>query len=184
LPSACRSEAPCGRLSSQCLKRHWRVYDGENSLKSIEAPESIRSRVSFDRFIVHPLVNESVNEHVARVAAQKLQDKVVGSEAKREKADKRGGKKRSDQPAPAEDKPVMTAQVTVIGKPELEYLCQLAREAIKAGNGVPEKIAKEIDDRTDEKELKKNLKERRGTAVSSTVDADWAHRDCSWLGSS
>ena len=44
------------RISSQCLKRHWRVYDGENSLKSIDAPESVRSRIAFERYVVEPLV--------------------------------------------------------------------------------------------------------------------------------
>ena len=34
------------RISSQCLKRHWRVYEGEHSLKSIDAPESIRKKTA------------------------------------------------------------------------------------------------------------------------------------------
>ena len=88
------------RISSQCLKRHWRVYDGENSLKSIDAPESVPSRVSFDRFVVEPLVKEGIDEHVVRLAAQKLVGKVFGSEAKREKAEKKGGRTRTDRETP------------------------------------------------------------------------------------
>jgi CRISPR system Cascade subunit CasC len=81
------------RISSQCLKRHWRVYDGENSLRAIDAPESVRSRVAFERFVVTPLVDRGVPEPVARLAAQKIVDTVFGSEAKKEKAQKKAGKK-------------------------------------------------------------------------------------------
>jgi CRISPR system Cascade subunit CasC len=159
------------RISSQCLKRHWRVYDGENSLKSIDAPESIRSRISFDRFVVQPLVSEGIDKHVAQVVAQKLADKVFGSEAKREKAEKKGSKKKSDQQAPAEDKGGATAQVTVIGKPELDYLCQLARDAIKAASGAPEQVEKEIDKRTNEKELKRNLQALKPGSLEAGLGA-------------
>ncbi len=145
------------RISSQCLKRHWRVYDGENSLRSVRAPESLRSRVSFDRFIVDPLVREGTDESLALVAAQKLAGKVLGSEAKQEKAGKRGGRQKSDQEASAVPKSAATAQVTVLGRPELDYLCQIAREAIKAAGGDAERTGKEIDRRTNEKELRKNL---------------------------
>jgi CRISPR system Cascade subunit CasC len=145
------------RISSQCLKRHWRVYDGDNSLKSIDAPESVRSRVTFERFIVGPLVAEGIDESVARVAAQKLIGKVFGGEAKQEKADKKGGKKKSEEEKSVASKSAETAQVTVLGRPELEYLCQLAREAIKEGKGVPEQIEKVIGDRKD-KDLNENLK--------------------------
>ena len=56
------------RISSQCLKRHWRTYDGADSLRTIDAPDSIRSRVSFDRFVVAPLVEQGVDPVVARLA--------------------------------------------------------------------------------------------------------------------
>lgn len=158
------------RISSQCLKRHWRVYDGENSLKSIDAPESIRSRVSFDRFIVQPLLKDGIDERIARVAAQKLADKVLGTEAKRDKADKKGSKKKSER-GPAEDKEVATAQVTVIGKPELEYLCQLARDAIKASTGTAEQVEKEIDKLTNEKKLKENLRALKPGSLEAGLGA-------------
>ncbi|MEX2273816.1 MAG: type I-E CRISPR-associated protein Cas7/Cse4/CasC [Vicinamibacterales bacterium] len=160
------------RISSQCLKRHWRVYDGENSLKSVDAPESIRSRVSFDRFVVQPLVGEGVDERVARVAAQKLADKLLGTEAKREKARKKGKKDNAEDPAEnKEDKIVRTAQVTVLGKPELDYLCRIAREAIAAVDGSPDKVEAELDKRTDDKELKKNLKALKAGSLSAGLGA-------------
>jgi CRISPR system Cascade subunit CasC len=159
------------RISSQCLKRHWRVYDGENSLKSIDAPETVRSRVSFERFVVKPLVTEGIDEHVARLAAHKIVGKVLGSEAKQEKAERRGGKKKNDQEMPAAQKRVATEQVTVLGRPELDYLYQLARDAIQAAHGIPEQVEKEIDQRTDEKELKKNLQALRPGSLEAGLGA-------------
>jgi CRISPR system Cascade subunit CasC len=146
------------RISSQCLKRHWRVYDGENSLGTLDAPESVRSRIAFERYVVAPLVAEGVSEEIARLAAQKIVGKVFGGEAKQEKAQKRGGKKRSDEDAPAVAAAVATAQVTVLGRPELEYLRRLAHDAITAGDGVPDKVEAAIDTRMRDKELQKNLK--------------------------
>jgi CRISPR system Cascade subunit CasC len=160
------------RISSQCLKRHWRVYDGENSLGTIAAPESVRSRVAFERYVVEPLVKEGVEESVARLAAQKIVGKVFGSEAKKEKAEKKGGKKKNDQESPSPTAPVTTAQVTVLGKPELDYLCQLAREAIKAAGGAAEKVEKILDERTrDEKELKKNIQALKPGSLEAGLGA-------------
>jgi CRISPR system Cascade subunit CasC len=48
--------------------------------------------------------------------------------------------------------------VTVLGRPELDYLCGLAGEAIDAAGGVPDKVEKEIEKRTKEKDLKENLR--------------------------
>ncbi len=37
------------RVSSQCLKRHWRVYEGEHALKTIpDVGDTVRSRVAFE----------------------------------------------------------------------------------------------------------------------------------------
>ena len=44
------------RVSSQCLKRHWRVADDEFSLRGIEgAAEAIRSRNIVERRVIQPL---------------------------------------------------------------------------------------------------------------------------------
>lgn len=158
------------RISSQCLKRHWRVYDGENSLRSIDAPESVRSRIAFERFVVDPLVREGVSEDIARSAAQKLVGKVFGSEAKQEKADKKAGKKKDEPEAAAAVKDVSTAQVTVLGRPELDYLCQIAREAIKAAESGGN-LAKLIDERTSEKELRRNLQALRPGSLEAGLGA-------------
>ena len=42
------------RISSQCLKRHWRVAEDEFSLTNIE-PDALRSRNVIDRTVMQPL---------------------------------------------------------------------------------------------------------------------------------
>lgn len=146
------------RISSQCLKRHWRVYDGENSLTKIAAPESVRSRISFERHVVEPLVARGIPEDIARRAVQKIVGKVFGSEAKQAKAAKSGGKKKTDQEPSNIEGHVKTEQVTVLGRPELDYLCELAHDAIKSVDSAADKIEAAIDVRLDDKKLKENLK--------------------------
>jgi CRISPR system Cascade subunit CasC len=147
------------RISSQCLKRHWRVYDGENSLRTIDAPESVRSRVAFERFVVKPLVDGGVAPPMARRATQKVVDTLFGSEAKKEKTQKKAGKKAEVDPvATAGTEQVSTAQVTVLGKPELEYLLNLTREAINAADRDEAEIESVIAERMKDKKLKENLR--------------------------
>lgn len=158
------------RISSQCLKRHWRVYDGDYSLASIEAPQSVRSRISFEKFVVEPLVFEGVDEKVARATVQKLVGKVFGSEAKKEKAERKTGKKSSDDGATASDI-VSTPQVTVLGRPELDYLCQLAREAIAEAGPDVAKVERALDARFKDKELKKNIQALKPGSLEAGLGA-------------
>jgi CRISPR system Cascade subunit CasC len=158
------------RISSQCLKRHWRVYDGENSLQSIDAPASIRSRVSFDRFVVEPLVADGVDRQVANRATQKLVDKVFGGEAKRQKADKKTkGKERSEESA--EEPGGTTSQVTVLGRPELDYLCQIVRDAIQAAGPEVVNVEKELDSRLQSKALRANLQALKPGSLEAGLGA-------------
>lgn len=160
------------RISSQCLKRHWRVYDGENSLRTIDAPESIRSRVAFERFVVTPLVNAGVPEPIARFATQKVVDALFGSEARREKTQKKAGKKADgDQDAAAGTEQVSTAQVTVLGKPELEYLLHLTHDAIKAAGNDQRRIESAISERMKDKKLKENIRALKPGSLEAGLGA-------------
>jgi CRISPR system Cascade subunit CasC len=106
------------RISSQCLKRHWRTFDGEWSLSQIDAPESIRSRLTFDRFVLQPLLDDGVAPEVARAAVEALMAQVLGESPKAKKAKKDAG-------SPQES--LQTSQVTVLGRPEVEFLLAQAR---------------------------------------------------------
>jgi CRISPR system Cascade subunit CasC len=157
------------RISSQCLKRHWRTYEGVNSLKELEVPDSVRSRRSFEKFVFEPLVSEGVDEELARSAVLKLIGKLFGSEDKQKrqavsgaaddksKASQKRGKASSAESV-AENKEIETSQITVLGKPELNYLLNITRAVISESDG----STKDVEDRFDkifkDKALAANLR--------------------------
>src|SRR5580692_1011261 len=121
------------RISSQCLKRHWRTFRGEHGLdllkpdgKPIEF--SVRSRHTFERFVYAPLVESGVATDLARAATEAVMVAVLGESAKAKKAKeegkdeegataggaakKKGARKADDDNGPP---PIMTGQVTVLG---------------------------------------------------------------------
>lgn len=100
------------RISSQCLKRHWRTFDGTNALGNLpDVQMSVRSRRTFDQFVFAPLVNLGVEADKAREATGAVMALFLGEspKAKKEKA---------GEEAPA----LETGQITVLGRPELEFI--------------------------------------------------------------
>lgn len=123
------------RISSQCLKRHWRTHQGEHQLSDI-GELAIRSRLSFERFVVEPLVSEGVPRPLAVAITEQVMDGVLGKSAKAKL-------KKKDE----EEAVLGTGQITVLGKPELDYLLSLARS-----------IAEEISDPSKTKEISDAVK--------------------------
>ncbi len=125
------------RISSQCLKRHWRTFTGEGALNAIAGvAESVRSRLTFERRIVEPLVAEGLADGAVRDVAKSLMTLVLGQSAKAKKAAK-------DEPEPG----LETGQITVLGQPEIDWLKSLVREACQAGSSDPKKSVKALEDR-------------------------------------
>lgn len=125
------------RISSQCLKRHWRTFTGEGALSTIEGVNgSVRSRLTFERRIVEPLIADGLAESAVREVAKSLMTQVLGQSAKAKKAAK-------DEPEPG----LETGQITVLGEPEVEWLKSLVREACQAGDSDPKKSVKALEDR-------------------------------------
>jgi len=143
------------RISSQCLKRHWRTFSGEMALAKIGIPESYRSRHTFDLMIKKPLMDEGISPALATAATQSLMALVLG-ESKKAKAEKKG---KGGEPKPASDEALpgdcKTSQITVLGRPEVEYLLKLAREAAKDETD-PKKVEKKLEEALKKEE--KNLK--------------------------
>jgi CRISPR system Cascade subunit CasC len=170
------------RVSSQCLKRHWRTYDGEHALSRIPlgeggklAPLSVRSRLTFEKYIKEPLVAGGVAPDVATAATAALMAEVLGKSAKAKvaeakqaegkKAPKKGKGEAPVAEVSAADEPdkkaagLQTGQVTVLGRPELEFLLAEAKAICaetKTAADVDKAVAKRFT-----KERKKNLKELR-----------------------
>ncbi|MFO0601599.1 MAG: type I-E CRISPR-associated protein Cas7/Cse4/CasC [Polyangiales bacterium] len=136
------------RVSSQCLKRHWRAFDGEHSLRSLGEDMSLRSRQTFEQKVVAALLAEGHDEAAVRALAAALRDVVLGAKEKKaddgdaKKADKKGagkGKKGAEAEAPPADgegggeRAVNTDQVTVLGLKEVEFFQGIVRDLVKAG---------------------------------------------------
>lgn len=125
------------RISSQCLKRHWRTADDELALGKIPLAEgvvaslSIRSRRTFAELILKRLLQEGVQADVARGAVEELRDAVLGkSERAAQKKEKRGKGRASTDDVAIDETAGRTDQVVVLGAPEVRYLADLARECV------------------------------------------------------
>ncbi|MFB6350486.1 MAG: type I-E CRISPR-associated protein Cas7/Cse4/CasC, partial [Bradymonadaceae bacterium] len=115
------------RVSSQCLKYHWRNFDGENALYNMDVPESYRSRRTFNRMIVDPLVEQGYPRPFVRCAVRALQDRLLdGGKLNKSTA------KTLLEPGEDDDPVDMleTNQITIFGEPEIQYLRELAAEKI------------------------------------------------------
>ena len=114
------------RVSSQCLKYHWRNFDGEHALYKMDVPESLRSRETFYRRIVKPLVEKGHPEPLVACAALALQERLL-SDDRVNLSPLKGLLKDEDDPREV----LETNQVTIFGAPEMRYLRDLATEKVE-----------------------------------------------------
>lgn len=129
------------RISSQCLKRHWRTFEGDHSLHELKVAEgpvpfSVRSRETFERFVQKPLVDSGIAEAVADSITTRLMEEVLGKSAKAKATDAKEakeGKKGKKADAEPKREAIHTNQVVVLGKPELDFLVKLGKEIAAAG---------------------------------------------------
>lgn len=140
------------RISSQCLKRHWRTFQGEHALSSLHQGKdpvqlSVRSRYTFQHFVLAPLLSEGVSAELARAATEAIMVAVLGESAKAKKAKedakneeapaakgkKKVAKKEGDEDGPA---PLMTGQITVLGRAEIGFFLAEARALAKEAGSV------------------------------------------------
>jgi CRISPR system Cascade subunit CasC len=164
------------RVSSQCLKYHWRNFDGENALYDMDVPESLRSRETFYRRLVDPLADEDHPEPLVACAALALQERLL-SDNRVNLSPLKSLLKQEDDPREA----LETNQVTIFGAPEMRYLRHLAAEKVEAvadefpgflngdepDSGTLSDAAKTLRDFS-KRDLRKNL---RGLELASGLDA-------------
>lgn len=109
------------RVSSQCLKRHWRLADDPHALDRIEgADPAYRSREIIGHKVLYPWA-ESVDEAVLGPIREALLTAVYGDKG----ADKK------------------SRQTLLLGEVEIAYLTEEARRLVAEANG-DAKAAKEI----------------------------------------
>jgi len=125
------------RVSSQCLKRHWRTVEDDWALKEIGAPMALRSREVIEREIMKELQAAPDLAEAIRVALAKLLF----------------GKDNVD---------VKKRQALLLGRPEIDYLARLAREAAATGSVTQAEAT--IDSALGKADGKKNLAAMREVA--------------------
>ena len=144
------------RISSQCLKRHWRTFDGEHALSETGVSESIRSRRTFEEYVYKPLVADGESEERAAAVTEALMAAVLGESAKAKKSKE---SKDSTEGGDGGGAHLRTGQITVLGRPEVEFLLEQARGVLTEAKDVKD-IPKQVKTRF-AKDAKKNLEALR-----------------------
>lgn len=124
------------RISSQCLKRHWRVTEDQFSLANLDVPMAVRSRSTLE-LISKRIQENGVSAALAQAAVEAVRDAGL--------LDK-GGKDKKGEDA------LKTGQAVLLGKPEIDYLIRrcteitqtmLGDEVIRAQIGKAAQVAME-----------------------------------------
>ena len=138
------------RISSQCLKRHWRVADDAFALKNLDVPMAVRSRET-PRLIKERLMEAGVAESLAQISVEGLRAAGLLDKAK----DLKG------------KDALATGQAVLLGYAEIEYLVQ--RCTTLAGEHTEEKALKTAI-ASFLKDEKKNLEAlRHGSGLESAL---------------
>lgn len=95
------------RISSQCLKRHWRMSDDAFALKNLHVPMAVRSRET-PRLIKEQLIQAGVTETLAQTAVEGLRAAGLLDRAK----------------ALTGQDALSTGQALLLGYAEIEYVVQ------------------------------------------------------------
>jgi CRISPR system Cascade subunit CasC len=116
------------RISSQCLKRHWRTADDHHSLASLNVPMAIRSRATL-KLIRDELIKANVSAELAQSAAEALRSEGL--------LDKAGKDLKGDEA-------LETGQAVLLGRAEIDYLvarCAALSRDFKDEKGLKKAVA-------------------------------------------
>ena len=117
------------RISSQCLKRHWRNADGESSLNAVAGfVEAVRSRNVIERAVMQPIKEtDAATDAVVKAVEDAFNKGVYGKEG--------------------------TQQPLLLGLPEIEYLREKAaaicRKHPQNADAAKKAVEKLFDKKTD-----------------------------------
>ncbi|MGR6035178.1 MAG: type I-E CRISPR-associated protein Cas7/Cse4/CasC [Candidatus Nitrosoglobus sp.] len=103
------------RISSQCLKRHWRVADDRYALSALDVPMAVRSRGALE-LIRKRIVESGISEILAQCAAEALREGGLLDKA---------GKERKGEDA------LKTGQAVLMGRSEVDYLVRRCTELVQ-----------------------------------------------------
>jgi len=100
------------RISSQCLKRHWRIADDRYSLSELDVPMAVRSRGTLVQ-IRDRIKENGVDAALAQIAVEAMRDAGLVDKA---------GKAKSG------DEALKIGQAVLLGKAEIDYLVDRCTE--------------------------------------------------------
>ena len=151
------------RVSSQCLKRHWREATGEWSLQDLGSGKSIRSRRVFSDVIAGRLREQGMaDDHIVNVL-KPIRAAVLGESLKAKTAGKDKMNPKGASPLNA----LHTDQVIVLGEPEIAFLTNLAADLVREN---AEKTSKEVVSYFKNKRKRSNLKALRlGAGLDAAI---------------
>lgn len=128
------------RISSQCLKRHWRVADDAFALSSLGVPMAIRSR-ELPRQMREMLIEQGVSETLAQAAIEGMRNAGLLDKA---------GKK------PQGEEALSTGQAVLLGKAERDYLvgkCKTLAQEHTEAKGLNEAVVAWLRERDEKKNI-------------------------------
>lgn len=119
------------RVSSQCLKYHWRNFEGENALHDVkEFEKTFRSRETFQRKLAQPLIADGYPASLVRAGTGVLKEFLLSG-----KKETKSNIEKLIDPSKGDDKydsweELETSQITIFGEPEMRYLRDLVKSKI------------------------------------------------------
>jgi CRISPR system Cascade subunit CasC len=135
------------RISSQCLKRHWRVADDGFALARIDPSlgPSIRSRLVWQECVALPLIGgKGLDRELVIAVLKKMQELFYASdEAKRKPKGDTTGLGRNE--------------VVVLGRPEVEFFKALVEDIVQSSGNDVKVAAGEVEKRFKDKSFRANL---------------------------
>ena len=148
------------RVSSQCLKRHWREATGEWSLQDLGSGRSIRSRRVFSEKIAGQLAERGLSDEQIVKVLMPIRAAVLGESIKAKQA-------RKDKQSASSLDDLRTDQVIVLGPPEINFLAALAT---KLARGDADDAATEVSAYFKDKKKRDNLKAlRHGAGLDAAL---------------
>ena len=151
------------RVSSQCLKRHWREAAGEWSLRELGSGASTRSRRVFSEVIAGRLKGRDFSEDKIVNVLTPIRAAVLGESIKTRQARKEKKTDEGSDPLASLDTP----QVIVFGPPEIDFLTDLAAEL---ASDDADATAKAVEAYFKDKQKRDNLKALRfGSGLDAAI---------------
>ena len=153
------------RVSSQCLKRHWREQDGEWAIGRLDTGVSRRSRGIFSDIIAPRLKDRGLSDPQILGVLEPIRSAVLGKSERGRAAEDGGPENADDAALPFAG--LRTKQVIVLGDPEIAFLTDLAVELAKDD---PAETGKAVESYFKDRKRKDNLKNLvRGAGIDAAL---------------